>query len=76
MVVYFKTLCIYDSGFERERLILREREQRTGRLRMKTKGDLPVSFSFFSKLFFNFLLITKIKFFFKMSNLTTVVTET
>ena len=30
---------------------------------MKTEGDLPVPF-FFSKLFFNFLLITKIKFFF------------
>ena len=52
MVVYFKTLCIYDSGFERERLILREREQRTGRLRMKTKGDLPVSFFFFFQAFF------------------------
>ena len=31
---------------------------------MKTEGDLPVSFFFFSKLFFNFLLITKIKIFF------------
>ena len=52
MVVYFKTLCIYDGGFERERLILREREQRMGRLRMKTKGDLPVPRFFFLSLFF------------------------
>ena len=47
MVVCFKTLCIYDGGFERERLILREREQRMGRLRMKTEGDLPVPRFFF-----------------------------
>ena len=39
-----------------------EREQRTGRLRMKTERDLLVPF-FFSKLFFYFLLITKIIFF-------------
>ena len=27
MVVCFKTLCIYDGGFQRERLILRERAE-------------------------------------------------
>ena len=51
MVVYFKTLCIYDGGFERERLILRKREQRMGRLRMKTEGDLPVPRFFFKPFF-------------------------
>ena len=63
MVVYFKTLCIYDGGFERERLILREREQRMGRLRMKTEWDLPVPRFFFKPFFFNFILITNFFFF-------------
>ena len=48
-----------------------QREKRTGRLRMKTKWDLPCflfSFSFFDSFFFNFLLITNF-FFLKRAKL-------
>ena len=56
-----------------------QREKRTGRLRMKTKWDLPCflfSFSFFDSFFFNFLLITNFFFFKKGPNLIVAVTET
>ena len=76
MVVYFKTLCIYDGGFERERLILRKREQRMGRLRMKTEGDLPVPRFFFKPFFFKFYFNYKNYFFLKRSNLMAIVTKT